>query len=79
MTYGHAWEYGQTHVDCEDFDTGEQVSIEIPRGTERSDRQSVEAKGRVGLSSSMRKERAAVDSSCCRIEKTLSTPKHRKI
>lgn len=32
MTYGYAWEYGQTHVHCEDFDTGEPVSIEIPRG-----------------------------------------------
>ncbi|CAB1119421.1 unnamed protein product [Ectocarpus sp. CCAP 1310/34] len=31
MTYGYAWEYGQTHVHCEDFDTGEPVSIEIPR------------------------------------------------
>ncbi len=35
MTYGHAWEQGQKHVDCEDFDTGERVSVEIPRGTER--------------------------------------------
>lgn len=35
MTYGHAWEYGQTHVDCEDFDTGERVSMEIPRGAYR--------------------------------------------
>lgn len=34
MTYGHSWEQGQTHVDCEDFDTGERVSIEIPRGAE---------------------------------------------
>lgn len=34
MTYGHAWEYGQTHVECEDFDTGERVSVQIPRGTE---------------------------------------------
>eukprot|EP00903_Cladosiphon_okamuranus_P015360 g14186.t1 len=31
MTYGHAWEYGQTHVACEDFDTGDRVSVEIPR------------------------------------------------
>ncbi|CAN0141838.1 unnamed protein product [Ectocarpus sp. 6 AP-2014] len=31
MTYGYDWEYGQTHVHCEDFDTGEPVSIEIPR------------------------------------------------
>ena len=34
MTYGHAWKYGQTHVECEDFDTGEPVSVEVPRGTE---------------------------------------------
>ncbi|CAM9534860.1 unnamed protein product [Ectocarpus sp. 12 AP-2014] len=31
VTYGYAWEYGQTHVHCEDFDTGEPVSIGIPR------------------------------------------------
>ncbi|CAN0181374.1 unnamed protein product, partial [Hapterophycus canaliculatus] len=31
MTFGHSWEYGQTHVDCEDFDTGEMISVEIPR------------------------------------------------
>lgn len=36
MTYGHAWEYGQTHVECEDFDTGERVSVEIPRGIYRN-------------------------------------------
>lgn len=34
MTYGHAWEYGQTHVECEDFDNGERISVEIPRGIE---------------------------------------------
>lgn len=32
VTYGHTWVHGDTHVDCEDFETGERISLEIKRG-----------------------------------------------
>lgn len=33
VTYGHSWTPGETHVDCVDFETGEDVAITINPGT----------------------------------------------